>query len=133
MKYISEEEYNSRMKKIQSKNLSKERSQKLKKEKSKYKHKIKLPSTSKLILIGAVLLCVQIVCFAEYAVIKTGDTSYMYALIGVPATLIPTIWGYYSKSKAENTKGGITYETAMEEMRLKNSENENSENDNSVG
>ena len=40
----------------------------------------------------------------------------MYALIGIPATIIPIVLGYYSKSKAENTAGGITYDMAMMEM-----------------
>lgn len=47
---------------------------------------------------------------------KYGDLSAMYALIGIPATIIPIVLGYYSKSKAENTAGGITYDMAMMEM-----------------
>ena len=43
----------------------------------------------------------------------TGDTSYMYALIGIPAALIPTILGYYAKASRENQIGGITYDSAM--------------------
>ena len=113
MGFISEQEYEIRLKKIKYKNASKERKRKLKEEKRKNMPKSKLPSTSKLILIGAVLLCLQIVIFCEYIMVTLGDTSAMYVLIGIPATLIPIIWGYYSKAKAENTAGGIVYEQAM--------------------
>ena len=41
-------------------------------------------------------------------------------LIGIPATLIPIIWGYYSKAKAENTQGGITYDMAMMQLNQTN-------------
>lgn len=74
-------------------------------------------STSKLILLGMILLCLQIVFFCEYAMLTLGDTSAMYVLIGIPAALAPIIWGYYGKSKAENVAGGIVYESAMAEMR----------------
>ena len=80
-------------------------------------------STSKLILLGMILLCLQIVFFCEYAMLTLGDASAMYVLIGIPAALAPIVWGYYSKSKAENVAGGIVYESAMAEMRSK-SENE---------
>lgn len=120
MWHLSEAEYESRMKKIKDSNASKERKRKLKEEKQKYRPKFKLPSTSKLILLGAVLLCLQIVIFCEYVMITLGDTSAMYVLVGIPATLIPVIWGYYSKAKAENTVGGITYTMAM--MQKNNNE-----------
>lgn len=111
--YLSEKEYEARMNKIKEHNASKQRKQKLKEEKRKHMPKFKLPSTSKLVLLGAILLCLEIVIFCEYVMIALGDTSAMYVLIGIPATLIPVIWGYYSKSKAENTSGGIVFETAM--------------------
>lgn len=120
MRRISEKEYDFRMKEIQRDNLAKERARKLKEEKRKGKIKHKLPSTSKLILLGMILLCVQIVIFCEYAMMTLCDTSALYVLIGIPAALAPIIWGYYSKSKAENTAGGIVYDTAMAEMQMKN-------------
>lgn len=120
MKYISEKEFNFRMKEIQKENLSKERARKLKEEKQKGKPKRKIPSTSKLILLGMILLCVQIVIFCEYAMMTLYDASSLYVLIGIPAALAPIIWGYYSKSKAENTVGGIVYDTAMAEMQMQN-------------
>lgn len=120
MRYISEKEFNTQLKRIQKENESKERARKLKEERDKGRKKIKFPSTSKLILLGVIILCVQIVFFCEYAMLTLYDASSLYVLIGIPAALAPIIWGYYSKSKAENTQGGIVYETAMERMRMGN-------------
>lgn len=125
MNYMSNKEYESRMKKIRYDNISKYRKRKLKEEKNKCRQKIKLPSTSKLILFGAILLCLEIIIFCEYAMIVLGDASAMYALIGVCATLTTTILGYFSKSRAENTANGIVYETAMAKMN-------NTDNDEAV-
>lgn len=135
MKHISEKEFNFRMKEIQKENLSRERARKLKEEKKKGKPKRKLPSTSKLILLGMILLCVQIVIFCEYAMMTLYDASSLYVLIGIPAALAPIIWGYYSKSKAENTVGGIVYDTAMAEMQMRNEtvNDESPAEDGSVG
>lgn len=130
MGYLTEKEYEVRMSKLKQRNESKERKRKLKEEKRKYFPKLKLPSTSKLILLGAVLLCLQIVIFCEQMMITYGDTSAMYVLIGIPATLIPVIWGYYSKSRAENTVGGITYDMAM--LQAQN-ENANSQDEDMSG
>lgn len=118
--HLTEAEYEARMEKLKKKNASKELKRKLREEKNKYRTKFKLPSTSKLILLGAILLCLQIVIFCEYVMITLGDTSAMYVLIGIPATLIPIIWGYYSKAKAENTKNGIVYDLAMKQLNQTN-------------
>lgn len=134
MRRISEKEFEFRMREIKKDNLSKERARKLKEEKQKGMVKHKLPSTSKLILFGMILLCIQIVAFCEYAMMTLGDTSALYVLIGIPAALVPIIWGYYSKSKAENTVGGIVYDTAMAEIYKGNNETiENESTDDAVG
>lgn len=133
MGHLTEREYEYRMRKIKFYNESKERKRKLREEKRKYFPKLKLPSTSKLILIGAVLLCLEIVVFCEYVMITLGDTSAMYVLVGIPATLIPIIWGYYSKSKAENTVGGIVYDMAMMQNENANSQNEDMSGNDAVG
>lgn len=114
---MTEKEYQTKLKKIQIKNLQKERKDKLKSEKDKYKKKHKLPSTSKLILLGVILLCLEIVIFCEYAMVHLGDTSALYALIGIPVAIAPAVVSYYMKSKAENTEGGIVYEAAMAEIQ----------------
>lgn len=110
------------MRRIKAVNKNKKRLKALKAERRKMYPKFKLPSTSKLVLLSSILICFEIVIFCEYAIIKLQDTSAMYALIGIPATLIPIIWAYYSKSKAENTAGGIVYETAMRENQKTDAE-----------
>lgn len=133
MRYLTDKQYKNRLKKIQLKNQQKEKRKKLHEEKNKFKHKLKLPATSKLLLIGAVLLCLEIVIFCEYVMLKLQDSSSMYVLIGIPASLIPIILGYFYKSKAENTSGGIVFETAMSQMTETANEEEIAENDGSVG
>lgn len=130
MRYLTDNQYHNQMKKIQMKNQQKEKQRKLRDEKNKYKPKLKLPATSKLLLIGAVLLCLEIIIFCEYVMVKLQDSSSMYVLIGIPASLIPIILGYFYKSKAENTSGGIVFETAM--SQVKNNE-KSIKNDESVG
>ena len=129
---ISEKEYLSRMKQIQRENKYKERIANLKKEQKKYKKPIRFPSTSKLILLAVVLINIQIIWFVEKAMMQWGDFSAAYALIGIPATLIPIIWGYYSKSKAENTSGGIVYDMAMAQAQME-PDNETIEQQSSEG
>lgn len=113
MTYLSKQEYEKKIAEIRRDNASIARKRSLKKERTKYRRKLKLPSTSKLLLWTAVLLCVEIIWFCEFAFAITRDTSFIYALAGIPATLVPTILGYYHKSKCENTVGGIVFETAM--------------------
>lgn len=84
------------------------------------KKKWKLPSVSKTVLFSMILLCAQIVFFSEYAMLKLGDMSALYALIGIPLAITPTIWAYYSKSKAENTVGGIVYDSAIQQLNNNN-------------
>lgn len=133
MFHLTEKEYEARMEKIEEQNKSRERKRKLKEARLKGLPKLKLPSTSKLILIGAVLLCLQIIIFCERMMMLLGDTSAMYVLVGIPATLIPIIWGYYSKAKAENTVGGIVYEQAMKSNQEGNNEDLSGADDNAVG
>lgn len=110
---ISEHEFNEQMKKIQEENQARERMRLLKEEKRKGKPQRWRLSTSKTILFVVIALCIQIVAFCEYAMLVLSDASALYVLIGIPATLVPVIWGYYSKSKAENTAGGIIYDMAI--------------------
>ena len=115
MRYMSELQYDIEMKRIKRENSSRRRIQKLQEEKNKLKKKHKLPPTSKLVLLVVFALSIQIIAFVEFVMLKYGDFSAAYALIGIPVTIVPTILGYYHKSKAENTQGGIIYEKAMME------------------
>lgn len=131
MKYLSEKEFNAKMKRIKAENLTKKRKAQLKEERKKGKPQKKVFSTSKIVLIGMILICVEIVLFCEYAMLKLMDTTSMYVLIGIPVALAPIIWGYYSKSKAENTSGGIVYETAMAQLDIENSQTNSEESSSS--
>lgn len=110
--YMSKSKYERKLKKIERKNISYKRKQDLKEQKE---YLPKPPSMSKIVLIAVALLCVEIVAFCEYIMIATGDTSALYAMIGVPVTIVPVVISYYNKSAKENTVGGIVYETAMNE------------------
>lgn len=110
---MTTKEYEAKLKRIEQKNKQIEMRRELKAKKLSRFPKMKKPSTSKLVLLAVLLLNFQIVVFVERAMLQWGDFSAAYALIGIPATLIPIVWGYYSKSKAENTQGGIVYDMAM--------------------
>lgn len=112
---MTKQEYNEKLKQIKEHNKQIEMKRKLKEAKVK-RFQFKKPNTSKLIVFVVFLICLQILWFSEHMVNLTGDTSYMYALIGVPAALIPTILGYYAKASKENQVGGITYDTAMSNL-----------------
>lgn len=113
MNYISDRDYNAQMKAIKRMNQSKEREMKLRKEREKYGFKLKMPSTSKIVLFLSLVICLQIIFFCERLMVELKDTSALYVLLGIPAAMAPIIWAYFSKAKAENTKNGIVYETAM--------------------
>ena len=112
---MTKQEYNEKLKQIKEHNKQIEMKRNLKEAKVK-RFQLKKPNTSKLIVFVVLLICLQILWFSEHMVNLTGDTSYMYALIGVPAALIPTILGYYAKASKENQVGGITYDTAMSNL-----------------
>lgn len=112
VKYLTSREYKLELKKIKAKNRQIEMKRNLKAAKVK-RFNFKKPNTSKLIVFVVFAICLQILWFSEHMISLTGDTSYMYALIGIPAALIPTILGYYAKASKENQVGGITYDTAM--------------------
>lgn len=117
MRYISEKEYNAEMLRIKHENESKARLRKLRAEKAKGRQKkSKNIPTSKLVLWAMVILVFGIAIWFMYESHRLCDLSQAYALLGIVASLAPVIFGYYSKSRAENTEGGIVYETAMKEQ-----------------
>ena len=119
MRYISEKEYSSEMLRIKHENESKARLRKLKAERAKGRQKkSRSISNSKLVLWAMVILVFCIAIWFMYESHRLCDLSQAYALLGIVASLAPVIFGYYSKSKAENTEGGIVYETAMKEQEI---------------
>lgn len=75
--------------------------------------KAKKLAWSKILMVIMIALCGEIIIYTEVIMWITWDTSSLYALVGVAASLAASIWAYCEKSKAENTKGGITYDVAM--------------------
>lgn len=101
--------------------------------KKKTEKKTKSFSTSKLILFAVAILCIEIIIFCEYMMWSLQDASSLYVLIGVPVSLIPVVLGYYNKSKAENTAGGIVYDSAMMQIGNQDSAIDPEESDGTVG
>ena len=65
------------------------------------------------------LITISGIILAFYCVINQyfGELPWISAMIGFPWTAYGASQGfYYNKSKAENTAGGITYDTAMGEI-----------------
>ena len=120
-----ERQHQRKMKQIEIDNLEKEYRDI--EDEARYKKGKKKLSASKLMMIGIILLCLEIVIFSEW-IMATRDTSALYVLLGIPAALAASFWAYASKSKAENTEGGIVYETAMEELRQQERDNEIDDN-----
>lgn len=110
---MSDKEFKAKMKEIQRENEGIEKKKALREERMKYFPKIKLPSTSKIVLLVAFILCIQIVLYCENVMTVSGNYSALYVLIGAPVSLVPVVLSYYWKSKAENTKDGIVFERAM--------------------
>lgn len=62
----------------------------------------KFPTTSKIFIALLIFICLQIVIFAEWAMIQTNDLSSMYVLVGIPAAVSPSLISYMIKSRDEN-------------------------------
>lgn len=75
----------------------------------------KKPAWSKVIMVVMVIICLEIIIYTEVVMWTRYDLSALYALVGVAASLAAAIWAYCEKSKAENTKGGIVYDSAMKQ------------------
>lgn len=69
--------------------------------------------TSKILLAGTFLISIEILVFCEVAYFFNPDATILIALLSVPVSIVPVALGYLKKSCAENTSGGIVYETAM--------------------
>ena len=125
-RYMSEREFNKKLKEIQKENESIRRINKLEQERSRLrKTKKKKLTTSKLALLIMFFIVFEIVIFTELLMYKTQDLSALYVLIGIPATMILPLWRYYAKSQVENAQGGITYAMAMKESQSQPISDEN--------
>ena len=118
MVYMTKSQFDSKLAKAKRRNETIEYRRRLREERMKYWPKFILPSTSKIVLIVAAILCVEILFFCQWMIVKTGDTNALYAMVGVITALASIVIGYFVKSTRQNTVGGITYETAMAQLQL---------------
>ena len=110
---MTKSQFDSKLAKAKRRNETLEYRRRLREERMKYWPKFVLPSTSKIVLIVAALLCIEILFFCQYMIVITGDTNALYAMVGTLVTFVPIVIGYMVKSTRENTAGGIVYETTM--------------------
>lgn len=78
------------------------------------------PTTSKVIAIGVLIMdavaTLAVLALCGLAIVRRFDGAlpYLTTLIGALQAVTGVVLGaYFSKSKAENTKGGIVYDDAM--------------------
>lgn len=132
MKYISEREFNSKMRVIQRRNESIDRYNKLKDEKKKVSINIKKPTTDKLIAIYLFIILNVILVYSMISMWNFADLSCLGVLITDIAGQVITYYIYSKKATAQNTKGGITYDMAMLEHGLSDVNNDVGASDSSV-
>ena len=114
---MTKNQFDVKLAKLQRRNETIEYKRRLREERLKYWPKFVLPSTSKIVLIVSAILCVEILIFCQYMIVKTGDSNALYSMVGVLAAFLPVVLGYFVKSTRQNTAGGITYETAMAQIQ----------------
>lgn len=80
----------------------------------------KRPSTSHIIAIGVLMVdaaaTFTVLALCALAILRdyAGALPYLTTLIGALQAVTGVVLGaYFNKSKAENTKGGIVYDTAL--------------------
>lgn len=132
MKYISEREFNSKMRVIQRRNESIDRYNKLKDEKKKVSINIKKPTTDKLIAIYLFIILNVILVYSMISMWNFADLSCLGVLITDIAGQVITYYIYAKKATAQNTKGGITYDMAMLEYGLSDVNNDVGTSDSSA-
>ena len=132
MKYISEREFNSKMRVIQRRNESIDRYNKLKDEKKKVSINIKKPTTDKLIAIYLFIILNVILVYSMISMWNFAHLSCLGVLITDIAGQVITYYIYAKKATAQNTKGGITYDMAMLEHGLSDVNNDVGASDSSA-
>ena len=115
MGYMSEKEFREEMRKARLKNESIARKQELQKVKNEYKTQRKY-STTKLIAIYLFVLLNVVLGFSMYMMYHLSDLTYLGVLITDIVAQLLTFTIYVVKSTKENTRGGITYETAIRNL-----------------
>lgn len=85
------------------------------KKRREYKRQKKRITTSKLAMWFIFWNCAAVELYSMVAMWHFGDLSALYALLGAVVGQSITYISYNNKSCRENSRGGITYETAMSE------------------
>ena len=124
MKYLSQREYERKLKEVQRENESIDRYNKLKKEKRKVSIDIKKPTTDKLIAIYLFIILNIILVYSMISMWNFADLSCLGVLVTDIAGQVITYYIYAKKATAQNTKGGITYDMAMLEHGLSDVNND---------
>lgn len=132
MKYLSQMEYERKLKEVQRENESIDRYNKLKKEKRKVSIDIKKPTTDKLIAIYLFIILNVILVYSMISMWNFADLSCLGVLITDIAGQVITYYIYAKKATAQNTKGGITYDMAMLEHGLSDVNNDVGTSDSSA-
>jgi hypothetical protein len=132
MKYLSQREYERKLKEVQRENESIDRYNKLKKEKRKVSIDIKKPTTDKLIAIYLFIILNVILVYSMISMWNFADLSCLGVLITDIAGQVITYYIYAKKATAQNTKGGITYDMAMLEHGLSDVNNDVGTSDSSA-
>lgn len=132
MKYLSQREYERKLKEVQRENESIDRYNKLKKEKRKVSIDIKKPTTDKLIAIYLFIILNVILVYSMISMWNFADLSCLGVLITDIAGQVITYYIYAKKATAQNTKGGITYDMAMFEHGLSDVNNDVGTSDSSA-
>lgn len=132
MKYLSQREYERKLKEVQRENESIDRYNKLKKEKRKVSIDIKKPTTDKLIAIYLFIILNVILVYSMISMWNFADLSCLGVLVTDIAGQVITYYIYAKKATAQNTKGGITYDMAMLEHGLSDVNNDVGTSDNSA-
>ena len=127
---MTEQEYKQKEAKIKERNKNITMKRKLHPMK-KSRFKFKKIRTSKKVLWTIIVICLEILFFSEYMALKTEDTSFMYALIGVAIILMPTALGYFKMSDNEHKRG--QFEMSLNEDCSSISDDEQTDSDNAVG
>jgi len=114
-----------------------------KKEINDEKKKIKLPSWSKILLVFLFINFTILEIFIGWVTLQsfslafaTGmnpDLTPLVALIGAVIGQTISYWTYCNKSKAENTEGGIVFQSMMNNFQLATKEENENNDDNAVG
>lgn len=132
MKYLSQREYERKLKEVQRENESIDRYNKLKKEKRKVSIDIKKPTTDKLIAIYLFIILNVILVYSMISMWNFADLSCLGVLVTDIAGQVITYYIYAKKATAQNTKGGITYDMAMLEHGLSDINNDVGTSDSSA-